>query len=119
MRAESGPEVPQRPARETLRWVAATLLLLFLGLPLCLLLMLRLGMSGHGCGAGNVRLTCATAVQLTVIYLPLIGLLLGLGICLVGGLRRRALGGSPGRAVALGWAVFAVFETAAVLLALR
>jgi hypothetical protein len=119
MRAESGPEVPRHPARESLRWVAATLLLLFLGLPLSLLLMVPLGLSSHGCGAGNVRLTCATAVQLTVIYLPLIGLLLGLGICLVGGLRRRALGGSPGRAVALGWAVFAVFETAAALLALR
>jgi hypothetical protein len=117
MSVESDGAAPPRPARENLRWVAGTLLLFFVGLPLSLYLMLRLGLSGRGCGAGNVALICSSTVQLIVIYLPLIGLLLGLLSCLVGGLRSRSRGGSPGRAVLVGWVVFAVVAAVALLLA--
>jgi hypothetical protein len=115
MRVESDDAAGHRLAKETLRWVAGTLLLLFLGVPLCLYLMLPLGMSGDGCGAGNITLLCSAAVQLTVIYLPWLGLLLGLATCLVGGLRRLSRGDTPVRAVLAGWAVFVVFEAVLLL----
>jgi hypothetical protein len=111
-----GQPAPQR-SPEKLRWVGGTLLLLFVGLPVCLLLTLPLGVANNPCGAGDVRVSCSTALQLAVVWLPLVGLGLGLLTCVVGGLRRKASGASPTRAVWWGWAVFVLAEAVVVLLA--
>jgi hypothetical protein len=105
------------PDRRTLLWVGLTLLLLFVGLPVCLLLTLPLGVAHTGCGVGAPQLSCSSAMQLAVLWLPVVGLLAGLMVCLVGGLRARKAGRTPLRAVGLGWLVFVVFELAVVLLA--
>ena len=112
----AGPQ-SSNSTRQNLGWVAGTLLLLFVGLPLSLYLMLPLGLSGRGCGFAGLALVCSPTVALTIIYLPLIGLLLALICSVVGGLRRRSRGASPGRAALVGWAVFVVFEAALLLIA--
>jgi hypothetical protein len=109
MSVTPGPPAPQR-SPEKLRWVGGTLLLLFVGVPVCLLLTLPLGVATNPCGAGEVRLTCSTVFQLIVVWLPLIGLGLGLLTCVVGGLRRTASGASPTRALCWGWGVFVLAE---------
>ncbi|HEY1974736.1 MAG TPA: hypothetical protein VGH89_42785 [Pseudonocardia sp.] len=105
-----------RPSSRNVGWVAGTLLLLFLGVPICLFLVLPAGVATNACGAAQSRLACSTAVQLLVYWLPVLGLIVGLISCLVGGWWLRRADRSPMLAVALGWLLFVAGSAGTLLL---
>jgi hypothetical protein len=100
-------------------WVGLSLLLFFLGVAACFMVVLPLQVGNQGCAAARIPLLCSTPVQLVMYWLPLGGLVLGLIVSVVEGLRRQRSGRSPVVAAVIGWVVFVVAAGVTVVVALQ
>lgn len=88
--------------------------LLLVGGGVALVSLLPLGMASGTCGSSRSGLVCTTYGAIVVMFLPLVGVALGVVTSLVA----LAQGRPPLRWAGVGWAVFAVLLVTAYVIAL-
>ncbi|HEY2205674.1 MAG TPA: hypothetical protein VGH99_14475 [Pseudonocardia sp.] len=97
-------------------WGAATMGLFVVGLVVAFVALRPLAESIGACVTDPDRLVCRPRMHPVIIALPVVSLVAGLALSLIGGRGALRLGGSPLIGSALGWAVFVAGVVAAFVL---